>query len=271
MRLKITSLKGWASNMAKLLRFELRKLFQNKVFYICIAISLVMIIITTLTFKAFSDLIAQAAEETGTLEPSTIYTSLSLLKSAFSNGNISLVGGVMIAILVSEDYTNDLTKNIYSKGYSREQLYFSKYITYLVAFLIMMIIGMIASFFFGFALDGLGTMGENYILSILGIIIIGIAFYTIYFGIAILLKKLGGAIAIGIIGPTVISLLLAMADSFIKVDNFKMSEYWLDTRVSLLAQDDVSLKVFAISLVIALVVIAAMAVPSFLVNRKRDN
>ena len=271
MRLKNTSLKGWANNMAALLRFEFRKLFQNKAFYICIAISLVMTIIITLTYKAFTDLIVQAAEETGTLVPSTNYTSFNLLKSSFNNGYVAMIGGVMTALLVSEDYTNDLTKNIYSKGYSREQVYISKFITCLVAFLILMIMGMIASFCFGFALDGLGEMGSNYFLSILGIVLVGIAYYTIFFGIAILLKKTGGAIAISIIGPTVISLLLTMGDTFINLDNFKMSEYWLDSRVTILAQDDVEIKAFVITFIMSLVLMIAMIIPSFLINRKKDN
>lgn len=257
--------------MARLLRFEFRKLFQNKAFYICTAISLVMIVIATLTFKALQDLFAQAAEETGTIAPSTNYTSFGLLKSAFSNGSMSLVGGVMTVLLVSEDYTNDLTKNIYSKGYSREKLYLSKYIVCLIAFLLTMIIGMVASFFFGFALDGLGTTGSYYAISIIGLFIVGIAFYTIFFGVAILIKKTGGAIAIAIIGPTVISLLLTMADSFINLENLKLSEYWLDSRISLLAEFDIEPKVFWISLAVSLIFITAMAIPSFLVNRKRDD
>ena len=230
-----------------------------------------MTIIITLTYKAFTDLIAEAAQETGTLTPSTNYTSFVLLKSAFNNGYMAMVGGVMTALLVSEDYTNDITKNIYSKGYSREQLYISKYVVCLVAFLLLMIMGMIASFFFGFALDGLGKMGSNYFISVLGIFLVGIAYYTIFFGIAILLKKTGGAIAISIIGPTVISLLLTMADTFLNLDDFNMSGYWLDNRVTLLAQDDVEIKVFLITLVISLVLMVAMIIPSFLVNRKRDN
>ena len=257
--------------MAKLIRFEFRKLFQNKAFYICLGISLVMTIIITLTYKAFTDLIAEAAKETGTMTPSTNYTSFVLLKSAFNNGYVAMIGGVMTALLVSEDYTNDITKNIYSKGYSREQLYLSKYIVCLVAFLVLMVIGMIASFFFGFALDGLGKMGNNYFLSVLGIFLVGIAYCTVFFGIAILLKKTGGAIAISIIGPTVISLLLAMGDTFLNIDDFNMSEYWLDSRVTILAQDDVEVKAFIITLVISLVLIIGMIIPSFLINRKKDN
>ena len=257
--------------MAKLIRFEFRKLFQNKAFYICTAICLAMILITTLTYKAFADLIAQAAEETGTPAPSTNYTSFVLLKSAFSNGSMAMIGGIMTALLVSEDYTNDLTKNIYSKGYSREQLYLSKYVVCLVAFLIMMFVGMLVAFFFGFALDGLGTMGDNYILSVLGIILVGIAYFTIFFGVAILVKKTGGSIAICIIGPTVVSLLLTMVDSFINIENFNFSDYWLDNRVAMLSAADVEPKVFLITLGIAALFIVAMFIPSFLVNRKRDN
>lgn len=257
--------------MTKLLKFEFRKLFRNKILYICFAISLAMVLITTLTYKALGDLLAQTAEETGTPIPVTNYTSLSLLKSSFSNGNVSLVGGVMIALLICEDYANDLTKNIYSKGFSREKLYFAKYISGLAAFLLLILIAMISSFAFGFALDGLGSTGENYVLSIICLLIIGIAYYTIFFGVSMLIKKIGGSIAINIIGPTVLSLLLVMGDTFLKVDNFSFADYWLDNNVSYLSQNDVSNKVIITSLVVSILVIAAMGAASFIVNSKKDN
>ena len=112
--------------MGKLLKFEFRKLFQNKAFYICIAVSLVIFIITTVTYVIMDDLMKTMAEETGTPMPSTTYTSVSLLKSYYSSGSVSIISAVMVVILISEDYTNDITKNIYSKGFSREILFFSK-------------------------------------------------------------------------------------------------------------------------------------------------
>ena len=258
--------------MRNLLRFEFRKLFQNKAFYICVAVSVVMFIITTVTYVIMNDLMKTMAEETGTPMPSTTYTSISLLKSYYSSGSVSVVSAVMVVILTSEDYTNDITKNIYSKGFSREKLYLSKYIVTLVSVVIMMIIGMIAGFISGLFIDGIGAVGKNFVPSIIAIIVIAIAYYTLFFGISMLFKKTGASIAISIIAPTSITLLLTLADTFIKNDyDFTFSEYWLDYRLVELSYVDVSNEAVIGSIVMALSIMIPMLIVPFLVNRKRDN
>jgi len=257
--------------MGKLLRFEFRKLFQNKAFYICIAVSLVMFIITTVTYVIMDDLMKTMAEETGTPMPSTTYTSVSLLKSYYSSGSVSIISAVMVVILTSEDYTNDITKNIYSKGFSREKLFISKYIVALVSIVIMMVVGMLVGFISGLFIDGVGTPGENFVPSIIAIIIVAIAYYSLYFGISLLFKKTGPSIAIAIIAPTTITLLLTLADTFIKNDNFKFSEYWLDYRLVELSYQDVSNKAVIGAIIVALVLMIPMVIVPFLINRKRDN
>ncbi len=258
--------------MRNLLRFEFRKLFQNKAFYICIAISIAMFAISTVTNVVLADTMKQMAEETGTYYPDTTFTAVDLLKGAFGSSNAAIIAAVMIVLLVSEDYTNDITKNIYSKGYSREKLYIAKYVVSLVAMLILVLSGMLIAFFTGAViLDGIGTMGKNYVLSIICIVIIAIAYYSLYFGISLLLKKTGGSIAICIIGPTIISLLLLMADTFLKLDNFSFSSYWIDQRISQLSATDVENDTIIGSIVTSAIIIIPMTLVPFLINRKRDN
>ena len=257
--------------MGKLLKFEFRKLFQNKAFYICIAVSVLMFIITTVTYVIMNDALKTMAEETGTPMPSTTYTSMSLLKSYYSSGSVSVVSAVMVVILSSEDYTNDITKNIYSKGFSREKLFLSKYIVVLVSIVIMMIVGMLVGFISGLFIDGVGTAGENFVPSIIAIIIVAIAYCSLFFGISLLFKKTGSSIAVAIIAPTTITLLLALADTFIKNDNFKFSEYWLDYRLVELSYQDVSNKAVIGAIIVALVLMIPMVIVPFLINRKRDN
>lgn len=258
--------------MGKLLRFEFRKLFQNKVFYICIAISIALFAITTATNVVLQQTLKQVAEDTGTYLPDASFTAVDLLKGFFGSSNASIITAILVVILVSGDYTNDITKNIYSKGYSRESLFIAKYIVSLIAVLILILAGMLISFFTGAViLDGIGDMGKNYALSIVCIIIIAIAYHSFYFGISLLLKKTGGSIAICIIGPTLIYLLLLMADTFLKIDNFSFANYWLDARISQLSATDVENETIIGSLITSAVIIIPMALVPFFINRKRDN
>lgn len=258
--------------MGNLLRFEFRKLFRSKVFYICIAVSLIMFAISTVTTKVIGELLKEVSEEAGMAAPETTLTGAVLLKGFFSNGNVSLISGIMVVLLVSEDYTNDLTKNIYSKGYTRDELYIAKYIVNLIAVLILLVVGMSIAFLSGtFILDGVGHMGDNYILSIVCVILVAIAYYSLFFGVSILIKKTGGAVAICIIGPVVLSLILTMIDVFINNEKISLSKYWLDSIVSTLGNMDVEMKTILSAIIVSISVSAVMIASSFFVNRKRDN
>ena len=255
--------------MAELLRFEFRKLLRSKVLYICLGIALFLLIINAVTAKAMAEIMKEAMEEIGQPYESA-YSGLSLMKSVFSN-NTSVIEAVVITIIVCEDFVGDVIKNIYSKGYSRSKVYFAKLIASAVAFNFIVIVGMIVSFITGLILfNEVGSFGQNYVLSILCIFLLADAYFAIYFALAMIFKKIAPSIVLGIIGPTAITLLLAMADAFIDSDKIVLSDYWLQSQMSFNSLTDVENKTIITSIVISIIMIGAFISLSYFLNRKKD-
>lgn len=260
--------------MAALLRFEFRKLFRNKAFYICLGIALFLLIINIITTKVLFDALGEdLADMTEQMKTTMLssFTGLSLLKTSFTNNTITIIG-VVVAIITCEDFALDTIKNIYSKGYSRSQCYFAKLLSSFVAFLIITISGMIISFTLGsLLLDGVGTAGKNYILSIICIFLIALSFFMIFYAVSILLKKMAASIVLCVIGPTALLLLFVMADAFIDSDKFAISDYWIGGGLlTNLGLYDVEMKFIIATLIIAPITIGAFFLLSFFLNNKKD-
>lgn len=258
--------------MLNLLKFEFRKLFRSKAFWVCLGLSLGFILLSCIATKALEAAMGTITDESGNVLVETKIYGTTLLKGSFGSGSVSIIGGVMVAILICEDYVGDTIKNVYSKGYSRDNVFFAKFISGLVAFMIMVLSGMILSFLAGsFLFDGVGQVGENFVGSLFAIIFLAMAYYVIFFGVSILMKKLSSAIAINIVGPLGITLVFTLVDSLLKIKDFKISEVWIDTRLTQMASVNVVTSDMIGAFIISLIVIAAMGAVSYLVNHKRDN
>ena len=261
--------------MTNLLRFEFRKLFKNKAFYICTAVSLFFVLISAITIKSMHDLYYTSVVIEGGEEPvNSLYgmTGLSMLKSGFSNGALATVGAIMVSLIVVEDYYHDTMKNIYAKGYKKDFVFFSKYIVSLVAFFIGFVLCSLLSLLLGATMfDGIGSAGENYAFSIIGLLFVFLAFHAIFFSVTFLIRKTGGAIALNIVGPSAVTLILTMIDSFIKDNDFTLTDYWISSLSSELSNKDVELSTCFTALIVSTIVIAIFITISFFVNKKRDN
>ena len=256
--------------MKELLRFEFRKLFQNKALYICLGIALFLLVVNAITAKAMAEIMKETMEEIGQPYESA-YSGLSLVKSVFSN-NTSIIEGVLVTIIVCEDFVGDIVKNIYSKGYTRAQVYFAKLISSLTAFTAIIILGMILSFITGLALFGkVGTADKSYIPSVICIYLLSWSYFSIYFGLAMLFKKIAPSIILCIIGPVAVNLLLAMADALINKDGeINISDYWISSQMSYQSLSVVENKTIFTSIVLSIALIALFISLSFFLNEKRD-
>lgn len=260
--------------MLKLEKLEFRRLFTAKSFLICLAISLVLILISSLTTKfllnALSSLDPEDAEMIGTAALQ-MPSSLSLLKEIGSS-SLTLILAIFVTIFVTEDYTSDTIKNVYAKGYSRDTVYFAKYLSSLTGTLLFLLADAIFAIVVGKLLFGeFGTAGENYAASFLACIFVLIAYHTVYFTIAISLRKTGGSIALCILGPILVGLLLSLANTLIKSDTLDLAEYWLPGRLSILSAANVASKEVGIGFAIAIITIVAFGTAGFFLNRKRES
>ena len=259
--------------MGALLRFEFRKLVKNKAFYICLGIALFLLIINTITNKVIADIDKEIMEEAYAeigMSYEYAFSALSLLKQVFSS-NTSVVLGVVTSIIICEDFAGDIIKNIYSKGYSRTQVYFSKLISSLVAFVLIIVIGMILSFLLGVALTGeLGSTGKNFAASVVCIYLVAIAYFAIYFAIAMIFKKVAPSIVLSILGPTGVTIILLLITILINKENVNLGDYWISGVMSNLSLGDVENKAIITSIVVSILVIAGFGLLSYFLHRRKD-
>ena len=256
--------------MSNLLRLEFRRLFRAKSFYICLAVSLVMIVITALTTKMLLNLEEQKEVAEAMGEALQTPTSISMLKTAISS-SLTTILAIFLSLFVAEDFTGDTIKNIYAKGNSRDSIYWSKYISSVVASIIMLFFCAIFSFATGKILFGeYGSMGKNYIVSLFAELVILLAYVTLYFVVAICIRKTGASLAISIIGPLLIGLFLTLGSAALKSDSIDLSSYWLAGRLSILEDADVSTKNTVLGFIIGGINLLVIGAAGFCINRSSE-
>ena len=104
--------------MGRLLHFEFHKLLRQKSFYICLAVSVAMLLATTYT----SVLISR-----GVAEPADIgIDGMDVMIGAVSGGMLSMVIGVFVPLFVCEDYASGTIRNIITRGYTRLGIFAAK-------------------------------------------------------------------------------------------------------------------------------------------------
>ena len=270
--------------MKELLKFEFRKLIRNKTFYICLGICALLIIISILINKAVydSDLLTAAQnempEEYAALieEQKASLTGINLFKQTLASStslinNTLAILGIVTSLIICEDFTGDTIKNIYSKGYSRTQVYFAKLISSLAVFLVITIVAMTLSFTLGsLLLNGVGTVGKNFVLSLVCMLFVALAYFMIFFSISMLFKRTAPSIVLCILGPLVVSLIFDLIDVVKKTDKFTASDFWIIGVANNLTTTDVANNFIVIGFIVPIVIIAGFGALSFFLNKKRD-
>jgi len=257
--------------MKNLLQFEFRRLLKAKYFYICIAVSVALLLISAATTKILMQAVTINEEEMPDIATAAFMapTALSLMKQIGSS-SVTMILAIFTTLFVTEDYTSDTIKNVYSRGYTSSSVFFAKYIVTFVAGAIFLALTSLASFLIGLSFDGVGKAGTNYAGAYLTILFCLIAYITIYFAIAISIRKTGGSIALSIIGPLALSLILYLFNAILKLDNVDLSDYWLDGRMTILQTQDVEGREIGIGCLIAFLLTAAGGVAGYFINLKRE-
>ena len=254
--------------MKKLMHLEFRRLFRSKTFYICLAVSLVMVLITGVTSK----LVYNAIKSEETLATfgydSNAPTALSLMKGIGSS-SLLMVMAVFITLFVTEDYAGNTIKNISSKGYSSDLIFLSKYVASLTACMFFLFSNALFALAVGVPLFGhFGSAGHFFAGSLAAILMVVIAYISVYYMVAISIRKVGGSLAICLVGPVVLNLILLLADSI--SSKVTVSDYWMDGILTNLSANDVSGKTLAIAFIVGFNLFAGSMLISFFANRKKD-
>ena len=112
--------------MIKLLKLQLRNVFRNKLFYVC----LILLLIPIIAMKFVGNLIPD-------MEPIKVLPQI----LDFLKGEPALISIIFIILFTCLDFSEGTAKNIIARGYTKIELLFSKYIVSLIGLFIMYIIG----------------------------------------------------------------------------------------------------------------------------------
>ena len=129
--------------MKNLIKLQFRNLFHNKLFYVCLIITLLSPILDFIAEIVIPN-IPSLAENI--LKDGIKYTKVFPEFIDFLSGGIGLIGKIFIALFCCFDFTEGTTKNIIARGYSKTQFLLSKYITTTIGLFIMYIITFFLTF-----------------------------------------------------------------------------------------------------------------------------
>ncbi len=222
--------------MSRLFRFELRKLLRQPSFYICLTVLVGLTFMGIYSTYALSRLFLS---ETGLpLDPSALaglggMTAAEQLRRALDSSNLTMILGIFIALFICSDYTEGTAKNIIGRGYTRTAWMTAKLGTVLIAALLFSAACLVTTFAAGVAFFGLGDPGKAELIPAVPIQLLLILAHAALFALfSFMLRKTGGAIAMNLLVPTVISLILTILDVLIFKEESKLADYWLPSVLS---------------------------------------
>lgn len=248
--------------MKNLIKFEFRKLFKQKSFYICTAVMLAMSFLGLLLNKTLA-----SNPDFNMAMP----TAKSTLLSAVSSSSFTMLCGIFIALFVCTDYDQQTIKNVYARGFSRNSVYFAKFIVCVISTIAMFVVTLIFNYVAGTAMfDGSGESG-NYIGLIVGQLLYCIAYASFVFAVSLIVKKVGVSIALAILGPSLIGTVINLADAFLKIENFKIGSYWIDGFINDLSSLATDTSRLIVCIVLSLIYAAVFVIAGYFINRKQEN
>lgn len=214
--------------MGKLLKFEFRRLFSQKSFYICTAI---LILINAVLIKSsWSARVSAGLNGEGFVQQSLINSGTTFL--------FVILLGVFAALFVCEDYSIGTIRVIVTRGYSRTQIYFAKLIVICAGSLIMLFVCWFSALLTAeLAYDGAKTsMNVKFLLAMSSQIVLVIAYACLFCAISSAIQKTGGSLALCIVLPMAVTILLTAIETAVSIKNpdseIELCKYWLERMIS---------------------------------------
>ncbi len=276
--------------MGNLIRFEFRKLYQARVFYIG-AIILVGIILLMMGVQKLTELGLEGAglsfseldveydvdSDPGLLAGFAAYTGSgsgrTWLLSALSNMYVPIAFGVFIAVFFCGDFGNHAIRNVITKGYSRVEIFFAKYLVCLTASIIYALLGFLTGFGFGTLFWKVGTFEAWPVFRLLAVQLVVIAAFNAFFCFfAALLQKTAGALIVAIAGPLALSMILMVIELIFAANGkeVNISAWWIGRFMTAISYIKAPVKDILRSLFGSLGYIAVFTAGGALVSRKRE-
>lgn len=250
--------------MGRLLHFEFHKLVRQRSFYICLAVAVAMLLATTYTGVLIGRGVAEPADMG--------IDGMDVMIGAVSGGTLSMVIGVFVPLFVCEDYASGTIRNIITRGYTRLGIFAAKLIAVLLAAACMTVVCMAAAYIIGTAFGGRGAQAfdADVVKILLCQLAVMLAQAALFYAISSVLQKTGGAIAICLVLPMVMTIVLALADTALAEREIELSAYWLDHVSSALGSFEATREDMKKALLTALSYLLVSSAGAFLAVAKRE-
>ncbi len=256
--------------MAKMLSFEMHKLFRTKSFYIwtavSVALSLIYLLISYGIVQALSSVPEMAALYPGE-------TGIISVMGMFAKSPMVMCLLLFVCGFVCTDFENNILKNVVSKGFKRTTIFTAKYITCIFAALVMTVINAVCVF--GVSIMLFGSAGQFYSLFVpqLILLVVGIfAFAGFDFMFCAVFKKIAPAIVLSILAllvlPTGLNALNAAISK--KPEWLDFNAFWLGGAESNLANVNITVNDLLAAAVCIVVYLAITYVVSMAAVRKME-
>jgi ABC-2 type transport system permease protein len=253
--------------MLNLLRSDFYRLFKTKSFYICAAIEVALFILNALILNWAATL---------TSEDRAVYQSmlpdggLDFASSVFS-GNIQLLIGIIIAIFVTAEFSHGTMKNSVSKGFLRWKIYASKGISMLAAAYLLIFVTFIIGAGVGAVLfGGMGVFTADLFKKIGIELLLYAALVSFFLLISMVIRNLGGVLAINILGVLTVEPLIYQIIELINKGKIEFSKYSLVNNIDFYNSSAAGGDDYLRSAVVALVYLAITLILGLLAFRKAD-
>ncbi|MBQ3929102.1 MAG: ABC transporter permease subunit [Clostridia bacterium] len=229
--------------MGKLIKSDFMKLSKSRTLLICSLIALVLGAVMSLLFinawNSVGESIQQAqkmmldmgmdeevVEETFSILPKPyIWSYANML---LGDGTITLLAAICISVFTASEYSMGTLKNTVSRGFTRGQIYLSKLVVSCVSTLILtaayLIGGMTVCLIFVRGTSEL-NFGQMAMIAVTQILLL-FAMASLYYTIAIIIKKTGSTVAMSIVLPTFVSTMI-VTTTYGDKDFAKIARYWL--------------------------------------------
>ena len=209
--------------MGKLLKFEFRKVFKSKFFYIGI---LILVALSALMGYMYSFM----ANSMSALPPGMPkMTMVSLMISAISESGIKTILPIIIVIFTCLDFGNLAIRNIIARGYSREKIFFSKLIIVVFISLIYSGIVLLVNYLAIKIFNPNIEVGSNpeIVKIVMTQVLILLVFSILAFALSMILKKVAAAMASVILIPSIIGMIIGLLGMYVKYfKDLELPKYW---------------------------------------------
>lgn len=259
--------------MDNTIKFELRKLFRQKTFYVCGAVVLIAEILNVLMLFFVEKI--SASEILGDLTavaPVSHYEGCKFLLMGAGFSQINIIFPIFITLFVCNDFSEGTIKNVLSRGISRGQVFFSKLTAVYIASVIFVLAGTFMAVIMGTCIWGFGDSFELSFLSNLGVqFLLVLAYATVDAFFAFFFGKKAASLAVGIALSTVATLVFTLLDVFLgEKIGFEFSTLLVTGSITAISNVNVEAMDLCRAFITAIVYIGVLGGAGWLVFSKKE-